>query len=134
MFVDASALVALLAEETDWLTFIEPLEAASDKVLTEFVLMEAGLALMRIWQSPADATHLRLRTYMEDASIRIEPLTPAMILTALQAYERYGKGRGHPAQLNMGDCLSYAAARTLGVPLLYKGNDFARTDVRSALS
>jgi ribonuclease VapC len=65
--------------------------------------------------------------------IQTVDLTPQMILTALQAYERYGKGRQHPARLNMGDCLSYAAARTLGLPLLYKGEDFARTDIASAI-
>jgi ribonuclease VapC len=48
---------------------------------------------------------------------------------AIDAFARYGKGRGHPAQLNIADCLSYACAKKLGVPLLYKGNDFARTDL-----
>jgi ribonuclease VapC len=133
MFIDASALVALLAEEADWLTFVEAIQSAPDKMATEFVLLEAGLALMRIWRSPADATHLRLRMYLEQVSIRLEPLTPDMILAALQAHQRYGKGRGHPAQLNMGDCLSYGAAKALNVPLLFKGEDFTRTDIRSAL-
>jgi ribonuclease VapC len=133
MFVDASALVALLAEEADWSIFIEAMRSAPDKMATEFVLMEAGLALMRIWGSSADATHLRLREYLQVASITLEPLTSDMILAALQAYQRYGKGSGHPAQLNMGDCLSYGAAKVLNVPLLFKGEDFARTDIRSAL-
>jgi ribonuclease VapC len=60
-------------------------------------------------------------------------LTSPMILAALQAYERFGKGRNHPARLNMGDCLSYGAARVLGLPLLYKGDDFSKTDIASAL-
>jgi ribonuclease VapC len=133
MFIDASVLVALLAEEAGWETFIEPIQFAIHKAVNEFVLMEAGLALMRIWGSSADATHLRLREYMHDASITLEPLTSNMILAALQAYQRYGKGSGHPAQLNMGDCLSYGAAKMLNVPLLFKGGDFTRTDIQSAL-
>jgi ribonuclease VapC len=52
---------------------------------------------------------------------------------ALVAFARYGKGRSHPARLNMGDCFAYAAARTRGMPLLYKGNDFTRTDIEPAV-
>ena len=52
---------------------------------------------------------------------------------AATAFERFGKGRGHPAQLNLGDCMTYAVAKTHGVPLLYKGNDFDNTDIRRAL-
>ena len=132
MFVDASALVAIILEERDFERLAECLQQPGDKRVTPFVLMEAGLALMR--EVPAGAEDAASLTDRMLGQFRIQTtdLTSAMILTALQAYERYGKGR-HPAQLNMGDCLSYAAARTLDLPLLYKGTDFARTDVASAL-
>lgn len=59
----------------------------------------------------------------------IAPFDNAMLNTALDAFACYGKGRGHPAQLNFGDCLSYAVAKTLALPLLFKGHDFGHTDV-----
>ena len=63
------------------------------------------------------------------AKIEVIPITEEIGRAALDAFERYGKGRGHPAQLNMGDCFAYGAARVLGVPLLYKGDDFASTEL-----
>jgi len=62
----------------------------------------------------------------------VAPVTAAQIARARTAYDRYGKGLGHPAQLNFGDCFAYALATSLDAPLLYKGGDFARTDVRAA--
>jgi ribonuclease VapC len=63
----------------------------------------------------------------------VVPLTDEIGRVALDAFDRYGKGRGHPAQLNMGDCFAYACARVEGAPLLYKGDDFGRTDILAAL-
>jgi ribonuclease VapC len=63
------------------------------------------------------------------ANIEIAPITHEIGDLALEAFEKYGKGRGHKAQLNMGDCFAYACAKSLGVALLYKGDDFARTDL-----
>jgi ribonuclease VapC len=66
--------------------------------------------------------------------IIIEPVTEHQARIAREAYRDYGKGSGHPARLNFGDCFAYALARDRGEPLLYKGSDFAHTDIRSALS
>jgi ribonuclease VapC len=63
------------------------------------------------------------------ANVETVPITREIGDLALQAFEKYGKGRGHKAQLNMGDCFAYACAKSLGVPLLYKGDDFAKTDL-----
>ncbi len=133
MFVDASALTAIELEEPDNLIFADVLDRAEQSLITSFVMMETGLALMRGKGITAQQAHHLITESISHFRIETVELTPAMIMTALQAYERYGKGRKHPAKLNMGDCLSYAAARTLGVPLLFKGEDFARTDIRSAL-
>jgi ribonuclease VapC len=133
MFVDASALTAVELEEPDNLIFADVLDRAEQSLITSFVMMETGLALMRGKGITAQQAHHQITQLISYFRIETVELTPAMIMTALQAYERYGKGRKHPAKLNMGDCLSYAAARTLGVPLLFKGEDFARTDIRSAL-
>jgi ribonuclease VapC len=134
MFVDASALSALALEEADHLIYAEALELSSGSIITSFVLMETGLALMKGRGLRADDAHDQIERGLKQFNVLTVELTSPMILAALQAHERYGKGRGHPARLNMGDCLSYGAARVLGLPLLYKGDDFSRTDIVSALS
>jgi ribonuclease VapC len=70
---------------------------------------------------------------IEEAQITIEPVTMEQARIARQAYRDYGKGSGHPAQLNFGDCFSYALARDKREPILFKGDDFGHTDLRSAL-
>lgn len=67
-------------------------------------------------------------------SVRVVPFEASHAEIAREAYARYGKGRGHPAQLNFGDCMAYAIARRDDLPLLYKGDDFVRTDIRPALT
>ncbi|MEJ0097776.1 MAG: type II toxin-antitoxin system VapC family toxin [Bauldia sp.] len=76
----------------------------------------------------------RLDDYLESAAITIEPVTERQARLAREAYRDYGKGSGHPAGLNFGDCFAYALARDKAEPLLYKGADFAHTDIRSALT
>ncbi|MBL8583733.1 MAG: type II toxin-antitoxin system VapC family toxin [Rhizobiaceae bacterium] len=70
-----------------------------------------------------------LKDFLREARIDIVPIDGAEAWLAIDAFERYGKGCGHPARLNLADCFSYASARTSGVGLLYKGEDFARTDL-----
>jgi ribonuclease VapC len=134
MFVDASALVSILLEEEDVLDFATVLNRSRSSVVTPFVVMETGLAVTGKRPIKADRAYAEIEATLSHFGIRTIALTSDMILAALQAYERYGKGRSHSAKLNMGDCLSYGAARVLGVPLLYKGEDFAKTDIRSALA
>ena len=69
---------------------------------------------------------------MSVAAIRCLPIDAEEATTALVAAARYGKGRGHPAQLNLGDCFAYAMARNRRIALLFKGNDFTKTDIDSA--
>lgn len=73
-----------------------------------------------------------MRGLLDAMQIRIEPVTAEHADEALRAHARYGKGRSHPAQLNMGDCFAYAVAKSRRAALLYKGNDFGYTDLRSA--
>lgn len=73
-----------------------------------------------------------LDTLLDDLAITIESVTAEQAVVARQAYRDFGKGRQHPAQLNFGDCFSYALAATAGQPLLFKGQDFSHTDVRTA--
>lgn len=73
-----------------------------------------------------------LRDFVEQETVHPVDFTMEMYRLAADALVRFGKGRGHPAQLNFGDCLAYAVAKQRNAPLLYKGDDFARTDIRSA--
>jgi ribonuclease VapC len=70
-----------------------------------------------------------VREFLTEAGIDTRPITPDIGEAALAALARYGKGMGHPAQLNLGDCFAYAMAKRHGVPLLYKGDDFSHTDL-----
>lgn len=72
----------------------------------------------------------QLRAFLDETGIEVIAITDEIGRAALDAFDRYGKGRGHPARLNLGDCFAYGAAVTLGVPLLYKGDDFTQTDLR----
>jgi ribonuclease VapC len=132
MFVDASALVSILLEENDFAIFAAQLERSDQSHVTPFVTMEVGLALLRETPSDAALAYADIEQMLNHFRIRSTELTADMVLVALQAYERYGKGRGHPARLNMGDCMSYGAAKVLGLPLLYKGGDFSKTDIPAA--
>ena len=75
-----------------------------------------------------------LDRFCKDANMQFAPVDETQMRIARQAYRDFGKGSGHPARLNFGDCFAYAAAKALDEPLLYKGTDFGQTDVRSALA
>jgi ribonuclease VapC len=79
----------------------------------------------------ADAARV-VSEFLERQSITVVAIPPEAGPLAIDAFARYGKGQSHPAQLNMGDCFAYACARHFGEPLLFKGSDFARTDIEAA--
>lgn len=126
--VDASALVAIGDSEPDALDYLRVLEQADIAVVGVINALETGIVLMgrgRL-QTPEDVDNWLARLGVEvDGS----SLTSREVLVA---YATYGKGR-HPARLNLGDCFAYALAKRLDAPLLYKGGDFALTDIRPAL-
>lgn len=128
LFVDASALVAILNQEPEALLFLRQIEEARHAVTSPVAVFETVLAVMRINAWEAEAAQAFVAELLELLGIARESITPLMAGAAIAAFARFGKGR-HPAALNLGDCFAYAAARTLGVPLLFKGDDFARTDI-----
>lgn len=75
----------------------------------------------------------RLEHILTAAEIRLQPVDERLMRMAIEGFDRFGRGSGHPARLNYGDCFSYALARVLDAPLLFKGDDFVHTDIRSAL-
>jgi ribonuclease VapC len=128
MFVDASAIVAILGSEDDGPSLAARLAQAGRAFISPIVLYEsvAGLARRRVCPI-ADATAL-VDGFVEETEAQMVEITAAIGRAALDAFERYGRGR-HVADLNLGDCFAYACARSVGEPLLCKGNDFVHTDI-----
>lgn len=129
MIVDSSALLAVVLREQDWETFAALLIGAPGSKLSAANLVEVGLKLVSAGASDPNAV---IDALLEEFAIRVSPVDAHQARVAVEARLRFGRGR-HPAGLNYGDCFAYALAKTTGEPLLYKGGDFARTDVLSAL-
>lgn len=137
MFVDASAVVAILSREPGY-EEIEKRLAGIDGVLyiSPLVRFEASAALARMKSGSVRPTPDLLRqaiqavdAFITDLDVEEVSITPAIGNAALEASAAYGKVVGHAADLNFGDCFAYACAKVLNVTLLYKGNDFAKTDL-----
>lgn len=131
MFIDASALTALLTDEIDAPDLLERLQNANLRVTSPLSVWEAAIAVGRILNLPIAEASQALRDYLRLMDIELAAIPPALGYAALDAYDRYGKGR-HPARLNFGDCFSYSCAKHLELPLLFKGDDFTKTDIDAA--
>jgi ribonuclease VapC len=126
MVVDTSALLAILQDEPERRRFNEALESADSRLMSVATFVETSIVI----ESRYGAEGLRdLDLLLERAGLELVPVDVEQARTARAAYSRFGKGR-HPAALNFGDCFSYALARVLGEPLLYKGGDFSQTDLQ----
>jgi ribonuclease VapC len=131
IFVDTSAVIAVLADEPEAAALVAKLEADAERISAGHVILEASMRLARVLDiTPTLASGLVRRLFRE-ADIAVVPITEEIAQLAVVAFERYGKGR-HPASLNFGDCLSYACAEAHGARLLFKGNDFAQTEIARA--
>ena len=126
MIVDSSAVIAIVRQEQDGPVFARVIASASVARVSAANLLELSIVI----DGFRDATISGLLDAMLSSSaIIIEPFTERQAGIAREAYRRFGKGTGHPARLNMGDCFAYALARDLGEPLLFKGDDFTLTDI-----
>ena len=130
MIVDSSAIVAILKQEPDWKEFLSTLNAANEISISAGTYFEISIVIGRL-NNPI--MNRQIDELMEEFSILIEPFTAEQTQIARQAYRDYGRGSGHRANLNFGDCFAYALARVKREPLLFKGDDFVHTDVRSAI-
>jgi ribonuclease VapC len=129
VFVDASAIVAILTGERERQRLAGRLDEAHSASTSPLAVFEAVAAIVRKEKIPvARATGLVL-DFLRRAEIEVLSIDADVGGAALIAFERYGKGRGHKAQLNLCDCFAYAMAKQHGVPLLYKGDDFSQTDL-----
>jgi ribonuclease VapC len=131
MFVDASAIVAILTREPEADALADLLDAARAPITSPIAFFEAALGICRKRHASVEEAEEDIREFVEAAGIELIPITAKEAETALSAFSRYGKGRGHPAQLNLGDCFAYAAAKNHRRALLFKGDDFDKTAIRS---
>ena len=131
MFIDASAIVAVLEQEPGWEVLVRAIDAADRCYTSALSHWEAVNATARICNDDLSSTQPAVDVMIAEARISVVEIDADIGRTAIDAARRYGKGR-HPARLNMGDCFSYACAKALGVPLLYKGGDIALTDMATA--
>lgn len=125
MVVDTSVIVAILFREAERRIFYDKILDDGSASISAFSYMEAGMVLTSRLGAAAEPA---LDQTLQDLGIVVVPVTVVQAKLALQAFGQYGKGR-HPAGLNFGDCFSYALAKSSAEPLLFKGGDFARTDI-----
>lgn len=129
MVIDSSALLAILQDEPERRRFNEAIEAAAERLLSVATFVEVSIVIDARY-GPPGLHHVDL--FLDRADIELVDVDAEQAGIARDAYSRFGKGR-HPAGLNFGDCFSYALANTRGLPLLFKGEDFARTDLAAAI-
>jgi ribonuclease VapC len=129
MVVDTSAIVAILLDEPEAESFAKRIAADPKRLISALSALEAAIVL-QARKGPAGVRELDL--LLHSTGMDVVSLDVDQVQLARSAYERFGKGR-HPAALNLGDCCSYALARSTGEPLLFKGNDFSQTDLSSAI-
>ena len=129
MIVDTSAIVAILRKEPEAEAFVRALKRARTRRLSAASYVEAAIVVDAERDPVASA---RLDQFLTRISAVIEPVTVEQAGVARAAYRDFGRGSGHPAKLNFGDCFAYALAKTTGEPLLFKGEDFSHTDVAAA--
>ena len=131
MIVDTSALIAILRDEQDAMAYARAIANAAIRRISAATYVETA-AVIDASRDPIASR--RFDDLLREARFTIEPVTEAQARIAREAYSDFGRGSGHPARLNFGDCFSYALSKASNEPLLFKGDDFTRTDVTPALS
>lgn len=129
VFIDASALVAMIANEPERDDLIRRIADETDILWSAMSCWETVSALRRSYDLSIEAGRENVEETAAKFAFTLVPIGDLERRTALDAFHHYGKGSGHPAQLNMGDCFAYACAKTNKARLLYKGDDFSRTDL-----
>ena len=127
--IDSSALVAIMRDEAERSSFIDSIIDHGAPCMSAASYVEVSMVMELRF---GDRIGREVDSLVEDVGISIVPFDPSQLKAAREAFRRFGKGR-HRAALNLGDCFSYALAKTFDAPLLFKGNDFALTDLKRAL-
>ena len=131
MIVDSSAVLAILFAEVDAAAFALAIERVGGGRISAATWLESAI---RIDMTGSPLASLAFDDFVREARLVIEPVDEPQVRLARAAYRAFGRGSGHPAALNFGDCFSYALAKLRDEPLLYKGKDFPETDIRPALT
>lgn len=132
MFVDASAMVAVLTREPEADALADVLESAPSPITSPVAIFETVLGICRKRRISIEDAERSVDEFLTVSRIQCVPISQQDASRALAAFSRYGKGRQHPAQLNLGDCFAYAVAKNHRTSLLFKGQDFDKTDIRIA--
>lgn len=133
MVIDTSALVALLAEEPDATRIATAIERSDVRRIPSVVRLEATVVLTSILDRDPAVVAASVDNALSRAGFTSIAIDDDVTRLAISAFVRYGKGRGHPARLNIADCFVYGAARSVDLPLLFIGDDFTHTDLVSVL-
>jgi ribonuclease VapC len=132
VIVDTSAIMAILFNESDSALFAQAMSASSEApAMSAGSFVEASIVVDR---NPSPLLGREFDRLLRSSRIQIVPVTEPQALIARGAHRQFGRGSGSPARLNFGDCFAYALAIDRNEPLLYKGDDFGHTDIRSALA
>ena len=126
MIIDSSVIVAIIRNEPESAVFREWITSAPVRRISAASYVEVSAVIDGLRDPLLSAS---LDQLLREIHLEIEPFTVRQAQLAREAYQRFGRGSGHPARLNIGDCFSYALARDLGEPLLFKGADFVLTDI-----
>jgi ribonuclease VapC len=129
MVIDTSAFIAILLGEPEGMAFIQAITADQTRLASAATVFETSMVLVTRRGEPGVDD---FRAFCTRAAIQTVGFEPAQLDLAIDGFRRFGKRR-HPAGLNFGDCISYALAKATGEPLLFKGDDFSRTDVKRVL-
>ena len=131
MIVDTSAFIAILRDEEDAMVFARAIANTATRRISCATYVETA-AVIDASRDPIASR--RFDDLLHEAQFAIESVTEMQARIAREAYRDFGRGSGHPARLNFGDCFAYALAKAMDEPLLFKGDDFTRTDIKSALA
>lgn len=131
VFIDASALVAILCQEPDAIQLLECLAKFESGMVSPLVMWETNVAIAHNIGLSLETAQLQSKAFCEKMNIALVGLPLETTALALSAFDNYGKGR-NKAGLNFGDCFAYACAKHYKMPLLYKGDDFGLTDIEAA--
>jgi ribonuclease VapC len=131
MVIDSSALIALLLSEPETDEFVTAIAGSSIRLISAASHLETAIVMLN--RSGSEGWR-KLDRLLTDLAATVFPFTLDQAVLAAEAYKQYGKGSGHPAGLNFGDCFTYGLDKLTGEPVLFKGNDFSRTDLASAVA
>jgi ribonuclease VapC len=132
IFIDSSAVVAILTGDPDAATLAGKLEADPERISAAHVVLESSMRLATTFGLAPTAADVLVTRLLREAEIDVLPITEDISHAAVAAFERYGRGRSAAGSLNFGDCLSYACAKAHSARLLFKGHDFSQIDIIGA--